>query len=308
MAKYMLTCIGDINWDTIIKVRHLPEPDGETRIAELIEAVGGDAANVATTFARLGGSVLMIGEIGNDVHGQVACQSLSASGVDVSRVMVAPDMPTGRVYAIVEEGRQRRLLHWRGANMLLRLTEDDLSRLQESQVIYVADPLATTLQTIVRWYEEGRLSSCLAFDPGMATVVEGFDFVAPLLKYVTVLFMNEPEALTLTKCKKLEDAIRVLQKICEVVVIKLGDKGAIAMQGQTLVKKPAYPVEAVDSTGCGDAFNAAFLFRWLQTSNLEEALQWGNAAGAAVVRKLGAKMPTKAEVLQIIEDGYERTA
>ncbi|MEM2045412.1 MAG: carbohydrate kinase family protein [Candidatus Bathyarchaeia archaeon] len=301
--NYNLACIGDINWDTIIKVNRIPDPDGETRIVKLIEGVGGDAANVATAFALLGGSVLMVGQIGNDEQGRAAHKKLLLSGVDTSRVLISSDMQTGRVYSIVEEDGQRRLLHWRGANILRRLSDDDLEYVRKSEFIYIADPLPSTLRTIVEWYETGKIVSHLACDPGMATIAEGYEYVFTLLKYTTILFLNRTEAANLVKMKKLQDIINKVRSICPIVVIKLGEQGAIAVKDQTVIAKPAYPSEVVDSTGCGDAFNAAFLYRWMHTHSLEEALKWGNAAGAAVVRKLGAVMPQRSEVLQILEGG-----
>lgn len=303
MFNHSLSCIGDINWDTIIKINRLPDPDGETRIVELIEGVGGDAANVARAFAQLGGTVLMVGQVGDDEQGRAACKSLSQSGVDISRVLVEPDTQTGRVYSIVEGAGQRRLLHWRGANVSRRLLEDDLKYIKKSEWIYIADPLPSTLNTILKWYEAGKVTAHLAFDPGMGTVAEGYEYIAPLLKYVSILFLNRIEASNLVKEEKLENIIKAVREMCPIVVIKLGDQGAVAVQGQATIEKSAYPAEAVDSTGCGDAFNAAFLFCWLQTQSLEEALRWGNAAGAAVVAKLGAKMPQKSEVLRILGGG-----
>jgi len=80
-------------------------------------------------------------------------------------------------------------------------------------------------------------------------------------------------------------------------VAKLGEQGAMTLDGDAVVAVPACPVEAVDTTGAGDSFNAGFLRRWLDGAPLVECLRLGAACGALSTRALGgtAGQPTLAE-------------
>jgi sugar/nucleoside kinase (ribokinase family) len=86
------------------------------------------------------------------------------------------------------------------------------------------------------------------------------------------------------------------------VVAKLGTQGAMTLDGDSVVRVPAYRVEAVDTTGAGDSFNAGFLHRWLEGAPLFECLRLGAACGALSTLGLGgtAAQPTLAEAEALV--------
>jgi len=303
MKEYDLVAIGDINVDTIVIVPKLPESDEEIRVLSLSESIGGDAANVAVGFALLGGRSLLLGAIGEDLAGRKAVDFFVTKNVDTCRIISVPGSSTGRVISIVDADGQRRMLHWRGANAERLLTEEDLRVLKNSSVIYIADPLPSTVRVLRDWYSSNALSVPLVMDPGAGGVAGGMDFLGTLLQFTDILFLNRLEAQRLTGEENIMAAGTALAKLCPLVVIKLGGNGSVAFWQGKYVYAPAFKVQPLDSTGCGDAFNAAFLFQWLQGQDLETALKWGNAAGATVVQKMGAQMPTLDEVLSLLERG-----
>jgi ribokinase len=304
---YDLAAIGDINLDIILIVSRIPEADEEIRVLSLGEFPGGDAANVAVAFALLGGKSQLFGAVGKDLAGMKLLELLSKKGVNISRVIVVPHIPTGQVVSIVDANGQRRLLHWRGANAERSLTEEDLYLLRGAKCVYVADPLPSTMRALADWYSRGELAASLAMDPGAGGVSNGIDFLRPLLRFTTILFLNRLEAQKLTNQDDIVKAGKFLTKLCPLVVIKLGENGAIAFYEAEYVYAPSFKVPAIDSTGCGDAFNAAFLYQWLNNHDLQIALKWGNAAGAVVVQKIGAQMPSLEEVLSLVERSADGT-
>jgi ribokinase len=298
--KFDLVAIGDLNWDTFIVTPRIPGPDEEIPLELVSEAPGGDAANVATAFALLGGSSALIGAVGDDLAGQELLKRLQLAGVYSERVLVMNGRSSGRAFSLVEKTGQRRLLYWRGANAERKMNETDLAILQNTGWIYIADPLPTTVEKLTEWYGKGAVRAKLAFDPGSAGASRGLRYFGSLLKHVEVLFVNELEAKTLGNSDELMQAANVLLQISNIVVIKRGENGSLVYTPEFIQEVPAFRVNAVDTTGCGDAFNAAFLYQFIQGASLYEAAKWGNAAGAITATRIGAVMPTRKEILDLL--------
>lgn len=293
--KRELVAIGDINWDTILTVPRIPGPDEEAELLSLQETPGGDAANVAVAFSRLGGKAGMIGAVGTDAAGHALRAHLAAAGVDTRRVLTV-EGPSGRAFSLVEPTGIRHLLYTRGANARRALVADDLAYLGDAEWLYVADPLPSTVETLGEWYRaSGRLPR-LVLDPGSAGSARGLGFFASLFPHLYILLLNEGEARTLTARRNLGEAVDLLRERCPLVVVKRGEYGALVVTRGGVFPAPGFPVHAVDTTGCGDAFNAAFLFALARGMSLREAARWGNAAGALVAQRIGAYAPTKGEV------------
>ncbi len=310
--KRELVAIGDINWDTILAVPRIPGPDEEVELLSLREVPGGDAANVAVAFARLGGRTGMIGAVGTDSAGRSLRAHLAAAGVDTRRVLTV-EGPSGRAFSLVEPDGVRRLLYTRGANARRKLTPDDLDYLRDSEWLYVADPLPSTVETLGKWYQTSRRLPRLVLDPGSAGAGKGMDYFSPLFPFLSVLLLNEGEARTLTARGDLDGAVDFLRERCPLVVVKRGEHGALVAGRSEVFTASSFPVRAVDTTGCGDAFNAAFLLALTRGMSLREAARWGNAAGALVAQRTGAYAPTHAELKEFLsrqggEVGWEDPA
>jgi len=292
-----IVTIGDINWDTVLMLPKIPGPDEEIALKKVIERPGGDAANVAVSCAQLGASVGMIGGVGKDLAGEELLNHLHSFKVDTQRVLKL-SQNTGRAYSLVESSGQRRLIYFRGANGVRSLEEDDLIYLRTAEWIYMADPLPSTMQTIEYWYREGKLNNLLALDPGSVGVSRGLQFFSSIAPYLKVLSLNEAEVKILTKIGNLRNAALRLLKLAPIVVIKRGPNGSLTATRSRFFETPAFKVRSKDTTGCGDAFNGAFLIKVNEGCSLEEAACWGNAAGAIVAQRIGAgqAMPTREEI------------
>jgi len=237
----------------------------------------------------------MVGAVGEDTVGKALREHLAAARVDTRRVLVL-EGPSGRAFSLVEPEGARRLLYTRGANARRRLTDEDLEYLRGAEWVYIADPLPSTLEALGTWYREGGPLPSLALDPGSAGAARGMEFFAPILSYLSTLFLNEGEARALSGREDLEGAMELLREACPLVVVKRGKRGALVATRDEAFASPAFPVRAVDTTGCGDAFNAAFLLCLVRGKSLREAARRGNAVGALVAQKFGAYAPTQEEV------------
>jgi ribokinase len=197
---------------------------------------------------------------------------------------------------LVEPGGVRRLLYTRGANARRELVDEDLAYVLNAEWLYIADPLPTVVETLGKWYRAGWSLPRLALDPGSVGATRGAEFFAPIFPHLSALFLNEGEARELSGREEFREALELLREACPLVVVKRGERGALVVTREVDFASPAFPVRAADTTGCGDAFNAAFLFCLVRGKSLWEAARWGNAAGALVAQRLGAHAPTREEL------------
>ena len=105
-------------------------------------------------------------------------------------------------------------------------------------------------------------------------------------EYVDILFANEDELRAFTG-RDVEGGMEELSQFCDVVVVKLGAKGAVARKGEQESCSPSVPVCCVDSTGSGDMFAAGFLYGYLQDWTLGESLAYANKMAAEVIQVYG---------------------
>jgi len=284
---FNIVTIGDLNWDVILRTPRIPNADEEIALDAVTEVSGGDAANVATACARLGASVSIVGAVGGDLAGREVLRNLNSLRVNTKRVYIVTEN-TGRAYSLVEPSGERRLLYFRGANGVRRLEEEDLAQLKNAEWVYIADPLPSTVQTLEKWYRQGKLGTPLALDPGAVGASRGFTFFAGIAPYLRVLLLNEIEMEIITQIRDIDEAAQRLLELAPLVVIKRGKKGSFVITRKEAFLVPAFSVEASDTTGCGDAFNGAFLLKLTESDSLQEAARWGNAAGAIVAQRVGA--------------------
>jgi sugar/nucleoside kinase (ribokinase family) len=124
--------------------------------------------------------------------------------------------------------------------------------------------------------------------PGVADTLRAVDIFAP----------NAAEAMQLTGAPTPEDALGQLAELTSLVIVKCGADGALAQQAGRVLHAPAIPVEVVDTTGAGDAFNAGFLSAYMRGEPLEKCLRVGNICGglSTTMRGGAAASPTRAQV------------
>lgn len=122
--------------------------------------------------------------------------------------------------------------------------------------------------------------------------------VVEALRAVDIFAPNAQEALDLTGAATVEAALAQLAELTPLVVIKLGREGVVARQGKQIVYAPGLPVNAIDTTGAGDCFNAGFLYGYLRGYDLEACLRCGNICGGLSTTAYGARATPTAEQLE----------
>jgi sugar/nucleoside kinase (ribokinase family) len=289
MKTYDVLVAGEINPDLILSGDVTPEfGQVEKLVADAALTVGSSSAIFACGAARLGLNVAFIGLCGDDVFGQFMLAEMQRRGVDVSPVIVRPDGQTG-FSVILNRGEDRAILTYPGLISALRAAgiPDDL--LARSRHLHVASYfLQTALQPDLPalFHRAHSLGLSTSLDPNYDPSERwaGFDELLPL---TDTFLPNQQEALSLTCTTTIADAARKLARLTGVVAIKLGAAGALAAQGDALVRASSIPVQVVDTVGAGDSFDAGFIYGYLQGWPLDKTLRLATVCGALSTRQPG---------------------
>jgi ribokinase len=298
----MICAIGNINMDWICKLSHLPTPDEKTNIQSLTIFPGGAAGNFATSLARLGSPVSIFGHVGDDAEGHEAIRSLQSEHVDTSRVILENDLSTGLVIILVgEEGQTMKLRH-RGANARLSPQDITPALLKDVQIAYAASvsiPIAQQVASVSQ-----KVGAKSAIDVGEELTKQSLDDVRDLICSYSIVFMNQVVFERIfNQVPTLSNAQAEIGGNLEVLNITLGRKGSITATETTVFETPAFAVDAVDTTGAGDAFAAGFIHYFHLKTPLQEAAKRAVACAALQITAPGGRagLPTAHQVESFIQ-------
>ncbi|QLJ00310.1 ribokinase [Streptomyces sp. NEAU-sy36] len=297
MYDYDLLVVGSANADLVIGVERRPGA-GETVLgSDLSVHPGGKGANQAVAAARLGARTALLARVGDDGHGRLLLDSLRSAGVDPAGVL-AGGAPTGVALITVDPSGDNSIVVSPGANA--RLTPADVRAaeglLRASRVVsaQLEIPLET-VEEVVRGLPTGTR---FVLNPSPPRPLP-----AEVLAACDPLIVNEHEARVLLggagAGEEPEDWARGLLALGpRSVVVTLGAEGALVHDGSGATRVASVKVDAVDTTGAGDAFTAALAWRLGTGASLAEAAGYAARVGAAAVTKPGAQesYPTAEEV------------
>lgn len=315
-----IVVLGSVNMDLVVSVTRRPAP-GETVLGgEYATHPGGKGANQAVAAARLGGRVSFVGRVGNDAFGGELKESLRRAGVDVARLRVSAGS-SGVAFIQVDGAGQNSIVVSPGANA--RVTARDLNGGLKGAAVLLLQleiPLRSALEAAAAAREAG-LAVVLNAAPAVRLTREQ-------LSCVTHLLVNELEAATLLgepSSAVLREPVGAAGRLTELVpcvVVTLGERGAafarrgLGGDGGLLEAGavPAFNVNAVDTTGAGDAFVGAFALEVARgggrAADLEGAVRFASAAGGVAASRAGAQpsLPSAPEVEALLASGSLRSA
>jgi ribokinase len=298
-TKKHILVIGSANMDLVVTVPRHPEI-GETILGSDFSIFpGGKGANQAVAAARLGGSVRMLGRVGADSFGVQLRQSISSDGVDTSLIQVDPTTPSGVALITVDADGDNTIVVVSGANG--KVTEEDIqaaeSAITDASILLMQ--LELPLQAVEQAVRLAKLHDVkIVLNPAPA-----LDLPGELLGSVDYLIPNQNELAMLTGMDSTDASIGMLLGLgVKNLVVTLGEDGAILAAGQHQTHIPAFRVDAVDATAAGDAFVGAFAVALGEGLEIQQAVLWGNAAGALSVTRPGAQpsLPTRRELEDFI--------
>ena len=273
---------------------------------------GGAGANTAIGVALLGGRACYTSRIGRDDHGRRYRAGLAAQGVQAN--LGEGDGDTGISLILVTPDAERTMGTYLGMAQDLRASDISADDLRASHYLYVTGYLWDTetqkeavLYAMREAREAGVIVTLSLSDPFCVARHKG-DFLHLLSNYVDVVFSNRDEALEITDTTDPDEAVRRLARMTGgggrkgIAVVTLNKAGSLIAQGETVWAVPAYPVEAVDTTGAGDMYAAGMLYGLSRNLPLPVAGRIAAYTAAQVVARMGPRLPAlDREAIRVIE-------
>ncbi len=279
----MIVVVGDIAVDIVSRLS-APLVRGSDAAAAVSMMPGGSGANVAVWLARLGQEVAFIGRVGTDWFGRWLADDLTREGVTPALVY-DPQRRTGVIQVLVEPDGERTMVPDRGANAFWSAADVPADLIARGRLLHVVGYVlldADSRRGALRAMAVARRAGVpISLDPSshaplLALTPAGFwELIGP----VTVLLPNRHEAQVLSGQAEPLEALRVLQEHASLVVIKLDREGCLAGAAGQVWQASAPVAQVANATGAGDAFNAAFLARWLADGDIAAACRAGVALG-----------------------------
>jgi ribokinase len=308
-----ITVVGSLNADLVVAVRRFPGP-GETVLGhDFAVFPGGKGANQALAAGRLAAGempVHMVGQVGGDAYGEWLRQNLFGAGVDVAHVRTDSAAPTGLAMVAIDAAGQNQIVVVPGANGSFNpnaLTDAHHAVADAAVVLLQLEIPLPTVQTAARIAREG--GAMVVLDPAPARTVadvllRSVDYLTPNESELSVLTGGAPQA-SLRRGDAVTRARQLIARGATKVLVKMGRQGALLVTETSEHLQPAFPVEAIDTTAAGDAFNAGLAFAFARGAGQADAMRFAAATAAVSVTRAGAQpsMPSRADVDALLGSG-----
>ncbi len=270
--------------DTIIRLPHFPAPDSKVEVLSAKVMPGGQVASAIVACQSWGLSARYVGKIGDDAAGALHVEEMRRAGIDAHWIVVPGSMSQSSYILVDERSGERTVLWKRDSSIALRPENLQRNWISGARALLVDGHDTEAAALAARWAREESIIVVGDFDnryPGVEVLLEHTDFI--------VTSKDFPDRLTGEKdlLKSLPDILCRFK--CRLTAATLGVHGALAWNGKQFFQCPGFRVRAVDTTGAGDIFHAAFLYAVVRDRPLEEILEFSCAAAALNCTAPGAR-------------------
>jgi sugar/nucleoside kinase (ribokinase family) len=276
--------------DVLVRpVEQIPEGQGGELVEEIRITAAGSAGGTALTLAKLGATVQSAGAVGTDPVGDMLLALLDRGGVDTSLLLRRDEVQTSASVIPVRPNGDRPAWHCIGANGAFTLDDLDLTELEGITHLHLGGPEflggEAAAKLLAHARSVGATTSLDILAPGDPDMLA---WIADALPQGDYLLPNDEQVLGFTGASSLAEGARALVEMgVGCVAVTQGAKGALVVTADSVIEVPAYEVEVVDTTGCGDAFSAGFLRGTALGLDLEQSGELGCATAAQVAQGLG---------------------
>jgi len=277
--------------------RHVTEiPPGQniSLLDEIRVTVAGTAGGTAVDLAKLGADVVSIGALGDDEIGSVVRGILRRHGVDTSGLVEKSGVQTSATMLPIRPNGERPALHVMGANAVFSADDVDFDSLSTFDAVHVGGTfLMPTFDgaDAARVLEAARAGGAFTTMDVLGVSKPGLDeTLRPSLPHLDYFLPNIEEAQLVSGLVSRSDiAEYFLDQGVGTVILKMGaDGSSLHRPGEDEILVPAYVVDVVDTTGCGDAYDAGFIWATASGWGLAEAARFASACGSLVATGLGS--------------------
>jgi ribokinase len=305
--------LGDINVDVLMTIDAYPEQGGDGMANRLDLQVGGGTINSALSLTRFGVPAIPMVCTGEDAWATFLLDRLAPSGLDVRYICSRPGVTTGLTFIAVSPGGERTMFSYRGANSAFRPEDVDESVLEGAGWLHLSSyALLTEPQRDALWLvaDQARQRGIpVSMDLTEEVVVRQPEGVLRILPVLDTCILGHPEVQWLGGEKGFVAGLdRLLQLGIAVTAVKLGSTGCLLTDGTQRMSFPAFNIEAVDTSGAGDAFSAGIVFARMHGLSMPATAALASALGAltASVHGAGLSMPGEQEVLAFLQEQPEQ--
>jgi ribokinase len=298
MGQIKVMVIGNVYRDIFLYFGREPEWGESLEGSKFFRTVGGKAANQAVALSRLGGQTEFVGAVGNDQEGVLLEENLKENGVGTRHIIHADGGSGLAVVYVAPDGRNKNLVFSEASKSI---TQNDIDR--------AFDEHYDAVIILFELCEELVIHSCRkAAKKGIPVIIDAGpakSFDLEELSQVEIFSPNETEAqalcgFALTNESQEEKAAKILfdRSRAKYVIIKLGERGSLLYDGKISRYFKAKKVDAVDTTGAGDAFMAALTLEYIRRNDIAEAIDFASSVAALAVLREGSQpsFPTLDEV------------
>lgn len=280
-----ITGIGVTNIDILYSgLNKLPKVGEEIYSNGFDIQLGGGTAGTIVNLARLGISTNLITILGDDLFSKFAELKYNSVGVKISNVMTSEISYPLNVTSAMILPQDRSFVTYGAGTIKYSIKNEEIikSSAENSKIVLIqVDEFYETYKVLK---QNGAI---LVLDVGWSDNLS-LDGIKKYLEIADYFTPNQKEALKITGCTNLDDALIVLHKYIDKVIIKLDKDGCMGYDGDTFVIPPIPNTNCVDSTGAGDAFLAGFCYGLYHDYDFKDCILFGNLTGAKSVEKVGA--------------------
>lgn len=277
--------VGCNSVDHVYRLPGSPRADSATaklRISSHSTLAGGQTATAMAACAALGLKAGYLGAIGHDHNGRLIRSELEQRGVDVSQVLTRGCDNRFAVITVDETTGDRIVLWDRDERLNLRPDEMSAELIASARVVHVDDEDQDAAIVAARRAREAGV-------PCTSDIERMTPRTAELIEAVSIPIFAQHLLPALTGDGDLERALRsVMKPHHRMACVTLGARGAMLLCGDELTEEPGFPTHAVDTTGAGDVFRAAFIYSLLNDAAPRAMLRFANAAAAVSCTRAGA--------------------
>lgn len=286
--------LGQCSLDILGLVPRYPEADAKIDLDETLVQGGGPVATALVTLARLGEKTALVGRVGDDDFGMRIRQELKEEGVDCRHLVTQRGASSQFSFIAVERRRGfRNIFCHRGSTESLKNSDLPAGILQGDRVLHLD---GSHLPAAIFAARSAR-------GIGMLTVLDGGSWhpgLDRLLPWIDHLVVSRNFASTIFPGRPLAESLRnLLNYGAEAVTVTLGADGSrTLLRNGRLIDQPAFDVDVVDTTGCGDVFHGGYIYGLLRRWSMDHVLRFASACAALKATALGGRsgIPDRAAV------------
>lgn len=304
MKKVNIIGLGEVVVDWVAEIPRFPRPD------EKIDAIsenyfsGGVTANYLVATARLGVSCGFVGAVGDDSYGEFLIEDFENEKVDTTLTLKKLGKKTPVNFIFVIKGKKTIIQSPHMQTTKIELSDLDENYISRSKHLHTTMIHPKISSKAIELAKDNDITISIDLESQIAQ--RGWNNLKYDLLKSDVLIPNKEGAKSITKSNTPKEAAKILiKKGIPIVIITLGNKGALITTKEYQKVVPTYNIEKIiDTTGAGDTFNGAFsVGYWIKGWDLEKSCRYGNAAASLKIQKLGARtgMPTEKELIRFLK-------